>query len=394
DKVSDVKVEQVKKEVKTLKDATVIGSVTQTKDLGVVNVSWKNPTTDYDSLKIEVKMDDSKDKSVFSKTVAKGTTQTEVYIPRGQGEAYQVSISTVSKDKKVSSPINVTGKMFDTYSQPYNKDNLIIDGKSLTLFCPDANDWFKIHATFNGKKLSFTSRFVQPQETAIRATTYMKATLPSTDGVLSIVVEDYSGNFSKPTIIPCYSDKDAKITEALVPDYNLRNAIIKQAGDTISKVASFDGTLNLANMKITDYKGLSLLGSLKTIDLTGCDLTTISNGMMPSSVEKIILKDSKKLATIETSAFKGLSNLKELDITGCENLVILGLDNSSLEKLVYGDVTKFSKLVSIDMSNSRFDFSAGTSEKAFADAMTAQTAGKADIVQKSTVKENLAKGQK
>lgn len=394
DKVSDVKVAEVKKEVKTIKDAKVVGSVTQTKDLATVNVSWVNPKTDYKSLKIDVKMDDSADKSVFTKTVSKGTTSAEIYVPRGQGESYQVSISTVSKDGKISAPINVTGKMFDTFSESYNPENIRIDGNVLTLYCPDANDWFKIHATFNGQQLSFTSRFVPNQETAIRATTYMKATLPSTTGTVSVVVEDYSGNFSKPTIISVFADPDAKITEELVPDLDLRNAIIKQAGDTIKKVSEFAGTLNLAGINVSDYTGLSLLGNVKVIDLTNSGLKSINPGMMPASVEKIILKDSKLLTTIDKSAFTGLSALKELDITGCENLTILNLNNSTLEKLTYGDITKLSKLVSVDMSNARFDLSADTSEKQFVDIITAQTAGKDDIVQQSSKKENLAVGQK
>ena len=100
-------------------------------------------------------------------------------------------------------PVNVTGKVKDTYSMPftYDGENIRIEGTRLTAWCPQSPDWFKLHISLDGEYVQFRNgfnAFTAPH--AIRAATTMKASsaLPATEGMLEVVVEDYAGNMSEP----------------------------------------------------------------------------------------------------------------------------------------------------------------------------------------------------
>ena len=83
--------------------------------------------------------------------------------------------------------------------------------------------------------------------------------------------------------------------------------------------------------------------------------------------------------------------LKEINVTGCTSLKVLGLDHSNLDMIICEDPSALVSLVSVDLSNARFDFSEGTPEKAFVDAVTAITQGKEDIVIEDPEISNVAK---
>lgn len=394
DKVSNVVVAEETKEIITRDDAVVKGSMKQTEELSVVSATWENPTEDYKALELTVTLDDSKDTATkVVKTVAKGETSADIIIPRAHGEKYNLAIRTVYNDGTKSEAINVTGNLKDVYVEPYNPELVKIDGKQATFFCPEAKDWLRMYVTVNGKPVTFTYAFANGAPTptvAIRAATRMVGKLPSDSGIMKVVLEDYAGNFSEPTYIPYYADPDLEITADLIPDANLLAAVRSQAGTTIKAVTEFDGTLNLANKTIADFTGIDMLANVKTIDLTNTGLTVLGKEAFATNAEKLILKNNANLTKIDIEALSFMPELKELDITGCSNLRIMNINDTSLEKLTYGNASDFSKLISVDMSNAKFDMSEGTPERIFADMVKAQTTNAEDITETSNTKVNLA----
>ena len=129
--------------------------------------------------------------------------------------------------------------------------------------------------------------------------------------------------------------------------------------------------------QIQDYTGLEYIQA-DTINLTGSHLDAVQQGTFNSNVKHIILKDSASLTYIYFDAFKG-SSTTSIDISGCSALQVIGLNDSELETIEYGETSTFSNVVSVDLSGSRFDLSEGTPEKEFAEAMAELTSGKEDI---------------
>ena len=244
-------------------------------------------------------------------------------------------------------------------------------GKSVTFEVPEGEDWWHMYAYVDGQSL------FDPY--AIRGKTDLdNIAVPSESGIIEVVLEDYSGNMSEPVLIPYGQDELTNDPdETVFPDPVLLEAVRTQIGTTKEAVNHFDGTLDLSNLDIQDYTGLEYIKA-DTINLTGSNLTAVQQGTFNSNVKHIILKDSTSLAYIYFDAFKG-SSTTSIDISGCSSLQIIGLNDSKLETIEYGDSSVFSNVVSVDLSGSRFDLSEGTPEKAFVDAMMELTAGKEDI---------------
>ncbi|MBR5294377.1 MAG: discoidin domain-containing protein, partial [Oscillospiraceae bacterium] len=164
-------------------------------------------------------------------------------------------------------------------------------------------------------------------------------------GLLSVVVEDFSGNRSEPTVIQLengvpVNPKDL-IGEEQIPDAALRSAIRSQIGVTLTALEEYEGKLNLAGTAVRDLTGLELIPGLTAIDFSGC-----------TNLEEI-------------SGLEANGNLNEINISRCSALKVLDVAGLGLEKLV-GDGS-FNDLVAVDISDNRLDLSAGTPERAFLD---------------------------
>ena len=201
--VKDLAVASEEKEISVHDTAVVKGKLVQSKEEGALNLSWTNPSVDYDHLEIEVTMDDSADTEAWTMTVPKGQSEARIEVPRYNGEQYNVAVTVVFANGSKGEPVNVTGKVKDTYSMPftYDGENIRIEGTRLTAWCPQSPDWFKLHISLDGEYVQFRNgfnAFTAPH--AIRAATTMKASsaLPATEGMLEVVVEDYAGNMSEP----------------------------------------------------------------------------------------------------------------------------------------------------------------------------------------------------
>ena len=386
DKVSNIVVDET---------YTENGNKLQNTNAGYMDISWENPAVDYESIEITVtpaKYWDYKERNeVYTKTVEKGVTSTRIMTPIADGSSYTLSMQVVFADGAKGEPIEYTGHFKDVYIEPFD-EGYTVNGSTITFNIPKSEDWWHMYAYVNGEPLTFRSEYDSSKQFAIRGKSFIhNVPLPSTSGVVEVVLEDYSGNLSEPVYLPYGQGAESgEIDSTMFPDPVLLEAVKTQIGTTTDDLNSFEGTLDLSNLDIQDYTGLSLIQA-DTINLTGSNLTEIQQGTFNTKVGNIILKDSKSLENILFNAFSG-STTKNLDITGCTALKILGLNDSALETIEYGDAAEFVNMVSVNLSGSCFDLSEGTPEKVFVDAMTEITADKEDIITQDPTMSNLALG--
>lgn len=374
--VSNLKVQEEKKEVIVKPEFEVRGSVTQSAEEGAINLSWENPTVDYKNLEITVTLDDNKDKeSSWTTTVDKGQTSARIEVPHNAGEKYNVSVVTVFEDGTKGNPVNITGKLKDTTVESYDPEKVELTDPSirtLTFWCPDPNDWFKIHAKFNGETLTFSNKFASfgdAAPNAIRAATKMTTQIPSLTGTLEIVVEDYTGNFSEPTNIYFLNgikvtDKDI-IDESDFPDPVLRQALKDQVSEKLIDVLNFKGTLDLTNLDVKDLTGLSKISGLKGLILDGSSVSSIDKDILPTSLEVLSMKDMPNLTRINKDALKGFDKLKDVDITGSTKLSRIYLNGLGLESLKTSSGSEYKDIYAVDISNNKLNLAENTSEGSF-----------------------------
>ena len=340
-----------------------VSNVEYTANAGYIDFTWEAPVNDdYDSIVIEISLDATDKEDVFTAEVEKGATSARVMVPLNDGYRFDAAISTV-KDGVKSQPIVQSGRTKDCYIKPYNG---IVELASTGLYefsAPTSTDWWHMYLYENGVQTRCITRGVD----------YINGV--SAKGVVSVVLEDYSGNLSEPVIIDAvpsggnvYQDRD--ITEQDIPDAALLAAVKAQAGDTVQSVLNFTSTLDLSNTEVCNLEGISLLRNMTGLDLSGCT----------------------KLTTILPDTFAQNGKLSSINLTGCTGLEIIGLNNSSLDTIICEDPSQLASAVAVDLSGSRFDLSEGTQEKAFADAMEEITEGKQDKVSEEEELSNLARG--
>lgn len=342
---------------------------------GTIDASWTIPEgVSYDSLVLDVTYDNAPSGRNQSMTVAGDATSAQIKLPLTDGAKYTLTVSPVINGEKQPGTC-VKGYLYDDYSEPY--DGKIVyreagSNKYISLDTPKQLDWAFMHLNLNG-----TTSVIERLKGSLT-----QINVKNSYGVATVIMEDINGNLSEPVTLTYYQDPNLPVDEALIPDPVLREAVRTQAGTTIKEISEFSGTLDLSNLHIEDYTGLSLLNNLKTLNLTGAAFKSFTADTIPypSNIESLILKDCEQLEIIDAGAFSALKSLKEINIAGCSSLKVLDLSNTSLEMITYGNTDDFKNLISVNLSNARFDFSEGTPERIFADTIQQQTEGAEDIV--------------
>lgn len=336
---------------------TANGNKLQNANAGYMDITWDNPTVDYEAIEITVTpvkyWDYEQRNGGYTKTVKKGVSSARVVTPIADGSTYTLSMQVVFADGAKGEPKLYTGHFKDVYSDPYNKGIRTI-GTRVDFETPLSSDWWHMYASVNGKPLTFGSR-----EFAVRGDSNLdRITLPSSSGVIEVVLEDYSGNLSEPAYLPYGSGSNPgqPVTSSMFPDEILLNAVKEQIGSNTDELDAFTGTLDLSGTAVKDLTGLQNIRNLSSINLSNCT----------------------NLVSIYPNTFAGTS-IKEINLTGCTSLQVLGLNDSNLEKIICDDAANMTDIVSVDLSDSRFDLSAGTPERAFVDAMLSLTNGKDDL---------------
>ena len=340
---------------------------------GYLDVSWENPNVDYASLEMELSLIDNTDATTYTTTVAAGEASTRFYIPRGHGETYDLKISTVYADGTKTEPIAYRGKLHDTWSQPIDRADVKVSGSTISFVNPASVDWYKIHGYINGEDVLNYKR----GSSAINR----EKNLPGNNGVIDIVLEDYSGNMSEPVSFT-YGTGDTDsgpINESNVPDAVLRQAILDQVGSTIADAEKFTGTLDLTDLDIHDLTGLNLVSHAQEIILSGTPVETLTSNVFGAYVQKVNLSNCTDLEIVSQEVFANSQGIREVDITGCSALQVLEIVDSSVEKLTYGDAAAFPNMIRLDLSGSRFDMSENTAEYKFATKIADQVGDEKDI---------------
>ena len=116
-----------------------------------------------------------------------------VNVAAREGYEYDLKIYAV-RDGVRGEAIAYRGLSNDAYSEPIAAEDVVISGTSVRLVDPDSVDWYRMTATFNGTQVGSFKR-------GASSGNRMTFSIPSNTGLLSVVVEDYSGNRSEPTVL-------------------------------------------------------------------------------------------------------------------------------------------------------------------------------------------------
>ena len=318
------------------------GLTTHAANAGLIEVTFEAPAAGApDSYELEVKLHnieaDDPYNQVYTAAADGSATSAEVAIAAREGYEYDLKIYPV-RDGVRGEAIAYRGHTHDAYSEPIAAEDVVLTGSTVRLVDPDSHDWYRMTATFNGSQVASFKR-------GASSGSRMTFSLSSTTGLLEVVVEDFSGNFSEPTVMQLENgvlvDPTDLIGEEHIPDAALRSAVRTQVGVTLTALSKYEGGLDLSGTAVADLTGLELIPGLTAINFTGC-----------SFLEEI-------------SGLEANVNLNEINITRCSALKVLDVAGLGLEKLV-GDGT-FNDLVAVDISDNRLDLSQGTPERAFLD---------------------------
>ena len=340
DKVSNIRVAEA---------ASGNGLTTQAANVGKIEVTFDAPAAGApDSYEREVKLQnigkDDPYNRIYTAVAEGNATSAVVNVAAREGYEYDLKIYAV-RDGVRGEAIAYRGLSNDAYSEPIAAEDVVISGTSVRLVDPDSVDWYRMTATFNGTQVGSFKR-------GASSGNRMTFSIPSNTGLLSVVVEDYSGNRSEPTVLQLeygvVVDPTDLIGEEHIPDAVLRSVIRSQIGVTLTALADYEGTLDLTATAVKDLTGLELIPGLTAIDFTDC----------------VLLEEIRSL--------EANTALNEIIISGCTALKVLDVSGLGLEKLEgNGD---FNALTSVDISDNRLDLSQGTPERAFLDAAMAVVA--------------------
>lgn len=198
-KVRDITVEEA---------LTPSGNLMQSANVETLDISWKKPKMKYSSINLEVSFINSTKKETFKKTVDMRTTSTQIAIPIADGSEYSLALSVVGPNNKQGEPILYTGKLKDVNIEPYSGEIKVAkSGASsyISLDAPRQEDWWRMYAYVDGKPLTFQNEYTTSTPYGTRGKSYLNSStasrnikVPSESGVVTIVMEDYSGNMSEP----------------------------------------------------------------------------------------------------------------------------------------------------------------------------------------------------
>ena len=182
----------------------------QTEKAGEVSAEWKAPAVQPDSYALEVTMDYSSNKTVYTATAAGDATSATVKVPVKEGR-YTLTVYPVVNGEK-GTGVSYGGYMKDVYSAPYDgKLEMINGGRTIFLDSPTSTDWWKISVKYNGEELTIPNKYSASNTKGVKGVARLNAiSAPADEGVLEVVLTDYSGNVSEPAYVPFSKNGDVE----------------------------------------------------------------------------------------------------------------------------------------------------------------------------------------
>ncbi|MHC1750662.1 MAG: Ig-like domain-containing protein [Cellulosilyticaceae bacterium] len=179
-----------------------------------LNVSWENPSIAFKDIKLELSFTDGR-KDVYTKKVDSATTAVSFIVPVKDDDNYMLKLSTQDRFGRSLYTTSVTGKMKDIYSQPYDgKYNSGSGyGSMLSFENPTSEDWWHMYVYINDQlqrpSKKFNEKICDYRIRGFHDMNDIKA--PKVGDEIKVVLEDYAGNMSAPTIFTYGDDKDLEI---------------------------------------------------------------------------------------------------------------------------------------------------------------------------------------
>ena len=405
-------------------DSDIITNIRTVSADNKLNITWDEAEGDYDS--VEVKLDYFySDKEPVSVTVDKGVKSAQLDIPVEDGSEYVLTLSTAAGSA------NYFGKLEDNYCEPYDGEMRFNANGLMNLTTPAPSDWYSMSLELDGS----VQNFYRYNSSAMR-----NISIPEGNKIAIITLGDNNGNNSIPAIYVdgVAEDLDQEITANVIPDDALRQALIEQAGPTLSEALTYEGSLDVSGLAVTDLTGIDLFDGITSLDLSGTQVSDLSplrnldslkvlnasntqveevtEGMLPTTLEELDLSANAKLTAVQQGAVSELENLKSLnisgngalkvlyldeatlssiDLTGCNaietlctsasniqaldisampNLSRLDARNSQLEKITAAEGSSYTNIYRFDIAGSKLDLSEGTPERQLIDELEAYIA--------------------
>ena len=319
---------------------------THAANAGIIEVTFDAPAAGApDSYELEVKLHnieaDDPYNRIYTATADGSATSAAVNLAVREGYEYDLKIYPVRGGVR-GEAIAYRGHTHDAYSEPIAAEDVVISGSTVRLVDPDSVDWYRMTATFDGNQVASFKR-------GASSGNKMTFSLSKTTGLLEVVVEDFSGNLSEPTVLQLENgvlvDPTDLVGEEQIPDAALRSAVRTQIGVTLSALGEYEGKLDLSGTAVSDLTGLELIPGLTAIDFSGCTFLE------------------------EVSGLEANVSLKEIDLSRCTGLKILDVSGLGLEKLT-GEGS-YPALTAADISGNRLDLSLGTPERSFLNTVMA-----------------------
>lgn len=322
---------------------------------GKINVSWNAPAAgNPDSYRITVNAlyvpEGAEEKTSFQFDVDGSSVSESLDIPLKEGYRYDLTIESIVGGQSVASA-SYRGRLYDSYTRPYSVKEMEIDnGNQLLLHSPITEDWDKLEYYFED--------LTTPVRTFVRAESKdfpnkTPLTLPKNEGLIQIVLTDYSANRSEAILVQLKDNTLTELTEFIdetdFPDPELLKAVRSQVGKYRELLKTYSGELDLVGLDVKDLSGMDKFEKLSTLEL----------GENPK------LKEVKNLA-------KSLKSIELGELPELERLDISGL---SLEKIEAKDISTSKNLKYVDISNNKLDLMEGTVERKFLDAAKAVLEG-------------------
>ncbi|NGP46437.1 endo-beta-N-acetylglucosaminidase [Bacillaceae bacterium SIJ1] len=161
------------------------------------DIEWKRKYPDVSEYAFDLRFTDGRT-DVYTKTVAEAEKATAFQVPVQDDDRYLLEVSALDENSDVLDTISFTGKMKDSYSEPFD-GSYYIDDDTLGIDVPSSDDWWHMYVTIDGEP-------VQPQNAFNDVMTdyFIRGfhdlhglELPEDGAVIGIALEDYAGNMSE-----------------------------------------------------------------------------------------------------------------------------------------------------------------------------------------------------
>ncbi|WP_106766370.1 endo-beta-N-acetylglucosaminidase [Paenibacillus faecalis] len=160
------------------------------------DVSWSKGNRGRE-VRLDLSFTDGRE-DTYTKTVDKKRGAAKFEVPVKDDDRYLLNISTLDAEGEVIDTVSFTGKMKDSYSEPFD-GGYYINGATLGIDVPSSKDWWHMYVTINGEPVrpakkyngTITDYFIR----GYHDLSGMR--VPEKGSVISIKLKDYKGNMSE-----------------------------------------------------------------------------------------------------------------------------------------------------------------------------------------------------